>query len=121
MAWSSAAVSGTPLSSLLHLSDSDREAIAASTKTKAYDIIRLKGFTSYGISAATTSMCETIIYDQHQILALSHWQEDLQCCLSLPAVLGRAGIISTIKLPMDNTERRLILNSAESIKAVLSL
>ena len=120
IAWSAATVSGSPLSSLLSLSDEDREAIAQSTKTKAYDIIKLKGFTSYGISAATTSICEAIIYDQRQILPLSHWQEDLECCLSLPAVLGRSGIISTIQLPLDENETKLIGKSAESLRAIIS-
>jgi L-lactate dehydrogenase len=80
----------------------------------------LKGFTSYGISASTTSICEAIIYDQRQVLALSHWHEDFNCCLSLPAILGRAGIISTIPLPLDDNEMRLLEKSAESIRAVTS-
>jgi L-lactate dehydrogenase len=102
------------------LTDEDRASIATSTKTKAYDIIKLKGFTSYGISAATTSICEAIIYDQRQILALSHWQEDLQCCLSLPAVIGRSGIASTIHLPLDESEKKLIAKSAENLRAVIA-
>lgn len=87
---------------------------------KAYDIIKLKGFTSYGISAATTSICEAIIYDQRQILAVSHWQEDLGCCLSLPAVIGRSGIVSTIYLPLDESEQILIARSAKSLGAVIA-
>jgi L-lactate dehydrogenase len=102
------------------LNDEDRTKIATSTKRKAYEIIKQKGFTAYGISAATTSICEAIIFDQRQIFPLSHWQEDLQCCLSLPAILGRSGIISTLRLPLDENESKLIAESAKNLRAIIS-
>ena len=89
--WSSVSVAGAPLSTLLTLTRDERQTMATTTKSKAMDIIASKGFTAYGISAAATSICEAIVYNQHQVFPLSHWQEDLQCCLSLPAVWGRSG------------------------------
>jgi L-lactate dehydrogenase len=118
--WSAAMVAGSPLSSLLHLNDEDRAIFATATKRKAYEIIKSKGFTSYGISAAMTSICEAIIFDQRQIFPLSHWQEDLQCCLSLPAILGKSGIVSTIHLPLDENESKLLTESAKTLRAVIS-
>lgn len=108
------------MSSLLQLSDEDRATMATSTKRKADEIIKVKGFTAYGISAATTSICEAVIFDQRQIFPVSHWWEESQCCLSLPAILGRSGIISTISLPLDDSESKLIAESASTLRSVIS-
>jgi L-lactate dehydrogenase len=120
VAWSTVNVAGAPLPSLFHSDKIDYTTIAEATKRKADEIIKVKGFTSYGIGAATSSICEAIIFDQRQIFPLSHWQEDLRCCLSLPAILGRSGIVSTISLPLEEDESNLIAESAECLKAIIS-
>lgn len=93
--------------------------MATSTKSKAMDIIASKGFTAYGISAAATSICEAIVYNQHQVFPLSHWQEDLQCCLSLPAVWGRSGMVKTVKIQLNDEERGLLAESAKQLRSVI--
>ncbi len=89
-------------------------------RRKAYEIIETKGFTSYGVAAVVSSICESIIFDERQVHALSHWQEDLQCCLSLPAVLGRAGVLSTIPIPLSDEERVLMKESAKKMRQVIT-
>jgi L-lactate dehydrogenase len=120
VAWSTVNVAGAPLPSLLPLDKIDYTTFAEATKRKAYEIIKAKGFTSYGIGAATSSICEAIIFDHRETFPLSHWQDDLQCCLSLPAILGRSGIVSTISLPLEEQERNLIEESAKCIKDIIS-
>lgn len=117
--WSSVSVAGAPLSTLLTLTPDERQTIATATKTKAMDIIASKGFTAYGISAAATSICETIVYDQQQIFPLSHWQEDLQCCLSLPAVWGRSGFVKPVKIQLNEEEQGLLTESAKQLRSVI--
>ena len=120
MAWSTVSVVGAPLLSLLRSDKIDYAAIAEATKRKADEIINVKGFTSYGIGATTSSICEAIIFDQRQVFPLSHWQDDLRCCLSLPAILSRPRIVSTISLPLGEDESNLIAESAECLKAIIS-
>jgi L-lactate dehydrogenase len=96
----------------------ERSEIATATKNKAYNILTAKGFTSYGIAAVVSSICESIVLDQRQVHPLSHWQEDLQCCLSLPAVLGRAGIVATITPPLNEEERASMEESAKKLRQV---
>jgi L-lactate dehydrogenase len=86
---------------------------------KAYEIIEVKGFTSYGIAAVISSICESVIFDERQVHPLSHWQDDLQCCLSLPAVLGRAGILSTVPMTLSDEERVLMEESAKKMRQVI--
>lgn len=52
-------------------------------------------------------------------MPLSHWQEDWDVCLSLPAVLGRDGVISTFPLSLDEKERTFLGDSARSLKRVI--
>ena len=108
------------MASLLHLDDKEKNEIATATKQKAYEIIKAKGFTSYGIGAATSSICEAIIFDQRDIYSLSHWQDDLQCCLSLPVILGRSGIIRTVGLPLSDDEKASIAESAKSMREIIA-
>lgn len=87
---------------------------------KAYDIIKAKGFTSYGIAAVASSICECIVFDQRRVFPLSHWQEEFGCCPSLPVVLGRNGIVSTLPIPLDDGETVALAKSGASIKDIIS-
>lgn len=66
-------------------------------------------------------MCESIIFDQRHVLPVSHWQEDLQCCLSIPAVLGRKGIVSTLPFALEDHEQAALARSAKSVREVMDL
>lgn len=87
---------------------------------KADAIIKVKGFTSYGVAAITASICEAIIFDQHKILPISHWQEEFNCCLSLPTILGRKGIVGTFPLNLDASEQAFLSESAKTLQQVIS-
>jgi L-lactate dehydrogenase len=101
------------------LTDAEREEIATTTRMKAEAIIKVKGFTSYGVAAVTARICEAIIFDHRQVLPLSHWQKDMGCCLSLPAVLGRDGVISSFPLHLNETEMEFLAESAKSLRKVI--
>jgi L-lactate dehydrogenase len=119
VAWSSASVYGNPLMHILPLTDAERKALEHSTRNKAASIIAAKGFTSYGVAATTTMICESIIFDQCHVLPISHWVDDLGCCLSLPAIVGRKGVRGAVKMTLDDEERKLLEKSAQSLKEVL--
>jgi L-lactate dehydrogenase len=85
---------------------------------KADSIIKVKGFTSYGVAAVTARMCEAIIFDHRKILPLSHWREHLGCCLSLPAILGRKGI-SPFRVDLDETEHQFLVQSAQALRLII--
>lgn len=97
----------------------DRKAVAAETKDKAAKIIEAKGATAYGIAALTASICKSILFDQRNVRPISHWNEELGCCLSLPVVLGRRGIVRTLKIPLNDNETQLLNKSAEALKGFI--
>jgi L-lactate dehydrogenase len=112
VAWSNATIGCSPLTSLLP----PLTELASSTKAKAYSIIAAKGATSYGIASIVVSICETVLFDQRQIRPVSHWIESLGCCLSLPAVLGRKGVLRTIDLPLNKEASEKLEQSAAEIR-----
>jgi L-lactate dehydrogenase len=119
IAWSSATIGGSPLQSILPLDPDRRDEIATATRRKAYEIIKVKGATAYGIAAVVSSICESILFDQRHIRPLSHWQDNLGCCLSMPAVIGRRGILSTIAMPLDDKEEDLLNISAAKMREIV--
>jgi L-lactate dehydrogenase len=64
-------------------------------------------------------MCETILLNKRRIRPVSHWQDDYGCSLSMPAVLGRGGILATIPLALTKEEKALLEKSAQKLREVL--
>lgn len=120
VAWSATTVAGQHLSNVLLLSPEERAEIAKSTRNKAGAIIAAKGFTSFGVAAATTTLCESIIFDQRQVLPVSHWHDEYECCLSLPAVLGKNGVVETVPFQLEGEERTALEGSTKSIRDVMA-
>ncbi|KAI5362025.1 Putative lactate/malate dehydrogenase, lactate dehydrogenase/glycoside hydrolase, family 4 [Septoria linicola] len=116
VAWSAVSVGGVALDRIEK--DIDRQQVADQTRDKAGAIIDAKGTTNYGIGAVASSICKAILFDQRVIRPVSHWQEDLGVCLSMPAVLGRSGLIQSIPLPLSDEETEKVRKSAQSLKEV---
>lgn len=120
VAWSRASIGGIPLDTALPPNANiDKEAIAKDTRTKATRIIENKGATNYGIGGVVKSICQSILFDQREIRSVSHWQAELGVCLSLPAVLGREGVVRTVEMGLSEEEKRKLSKSAQALKEVI--
>lgn len=119
VAWSLASIAGVPLHHFSHL-NLDRKAIAEETKNKATAIINNKGVTNYGIGAVAASICKSILFDQRNVRPVSHWHEKLGVCLSIPAVLGREGVVSTVPCPLSEEEEEYLEESARALREMVA-
>ena len=119
VAWSHASIGGVPLNKVVSEEQIDRKKIAEETKQMAASIMENKGATAYGIGGVTASLCKSILFDQRNIRPVSHWQEDLGVCISMPAVIGRKGIVRTIPIELDGEERKNLEGSVKSMKEVI--
>lgn len=121
VAWSCVTIGAVPLDQCLPPNVTlDRKAIARETKDKAAKIIEAKGATAYGIAALSASICKSILFDQRNVRPISHWVDELGCCLSLPVVLGRRGIVRSLNMPLAQEERDLLVQSADALKQIIS-
>ncbi len=88
-----------------------------------YRIIGGKGYTSYGIATAIVRICEAILRDEHAVLPVSTLLTGQFCIdglyLSLPCVLGGAGVERVLTPDLDDEEAAALRASAEAIRAAL--
>jgi len=122
VAWSSAHIANLPLTT--HFPEFQNAAyldeLALKTKNKAYDIIKAKGATYFGIAAVVSSICESIFLDQKHIRPLSVYSDKFKVCLSLPCVLGERGIDRVLPVTLNERETQQLASSAASLRAIIA-
>lgn len=128
-AFSSANVSGIELKKFCDFAcktDKHEEAmkeIAEDVKLSAYEIIKKKGATYYGIAMSVRRICEAIILDQKSILPISCLQngknEIENVVLSMPMIVGKHGAERSVEISLSEEERRAIKSSADMLKGII--
>jgi L-lactate dehydrogenase len=97
---------------------------AAETVKAGYEIYRKKGYTNHGVAFAAATIIRAIAMDSHEVMPVStlvqgeHGVHDV--CLSLPAVVGRKGVIKTLKVELTTDERQAFRRSAKVVKTTLA-
>jgi L-lactate dehydrogenase len=119
VAWSIATIAGVPINKALPEGTINQQDIANKTKDKAASIIDTKGATNYGIGAVTSSICKSILHDHRNIRPVSHFVEDLNCCISVLTVLGRKGIVRTLPVQLSKDEQKMLEQSARSLREII--
>jgi L-lactate dehydrogenase len=118
--WSSASVgvmrlADYPLPQGMTLSELQDE-LSASMRDRHLRIHERKGFTSYGVASAVTRIVRSVVRDEKRIFMVSvRAAEDYgigDAVLSLPSVVGRAGIERQLFLKLSEDERQLLQRSA---------
>ena len=104
--WSGANVSGIPLDHFCELRgyyehDKADEWLQREVRDSAYEIIRRKGATYYGVAMAVTRIAHAIVRDEHSVLPVSNLLQGQYgidgLCMSIPAVVGRNGVEDTLE------------------------
>ncbi|KAK4443518.1 L-lactate dehydrogenase [Podospora aff. communis PSN243] len=117
-AWGAATIAGVPLSQSLPnvVLAEIQPALEREAAHLTDPIVRAKGCTPFGTGSAVASICTSILGDRRNVRTVSYYREEYGCCLSMPAVLGREGIVRTIEVPLGEEERRRLAESAEMVK-----
>lgn len=128
-AWSSANVSGVPLYDFCKMRGhnnfaEESQKIEDSVRNSAYEIIKRKHATYYGIAMAVKRICEAIIRDEKSVLAVSSIMKDVygveDVALSMPSIVGKDGIETLIPVRLDVAEQRKLRESAAVLKEVIT-
>jgi L-lactate dehydrogenase len=126
--WSMANVTGIGLERFCgrhscHLGAKERAEIFRQTRDAAYEIIERKGATFYAVAVGILRIVESILRNQYTVLSVStlvpgyYGIEDVY--LSLPSVIGRAGVERVVYLPLTKGETEAFCNSADVVRDVL--
>lgn len=126
-AWSSANISGVPIESFcdmrgLHDHPRDEKAVAKEVRESAYEIIKRKGATYYGIAMSVAELAGCILRDEHSIFSVSsmmHGEYGIDgISLSMPAVLGLNGVETQVPISLNDTEIAALRKSADTLMEV---
>ena len=129
VAWSSANVSGVPLSDMCEMRGhynhkENTKEIADAVKNSAYEIIEKKGATFYAVALAIRRIAEALIRDEHSLLTVSGYcsgaYEIEDVCIGLPMILGRDGIENIVEIPLNQLEKDNLHESANALKKILT-
>ena len=116
VAWSDADIGGMPIEKFPGLTQSELDSLARKTQQKAYEIIKCKGSTYYGVATCVTAYCENILFNQRRIMPVSCWIEKLGVCLSMPAVIGQNGIEQIVDIQLNDQEQKQLQESAQKLQ-----
>lgn len=126
--WSEANVSGLDLEDFSCakgrcLSGEDRERLYREVRDSAYEIIRRKGATYYGIAMAVGRIAEAIVKDEHAVLPVSAVLEGEYglegLALSVPSIVSRGGLQEILEMPLSGKEREALNASAEQMRKAI--
>ena len=99
------------------------EQIFTEVRDAAYGIIAAKGATYYAIAEAVCRIVTAIVRDEETVLPVSVSPDGRYgltgLSISLPAVVGRRGVLRVLEMPLNQTERMRLQASADKIKEAL--
>ncbi len=107
------------------LADDPEDWAAVHTKVvrAAYEVIRAKGYTNWAIGLTVANLVECVLRNEERVLPVStltrgHYGIEEEVFLSLPCVVGAAGVQRTLRVKLDADEEVRLRSSAAAIYAV---
>ena len=117
--WSSATAGGLPLTRLLSLTEQNE--LFARTRGAGAEVIRRKGGAGYAVGLGIAAVIHSIALDQRRTLPVStqmSGQYEIRgTCLSIPTVVGRAGVVAARPVELWPKEIAGIRTSATALDA----
>lgn len=117
-------VGGIPVTELIE--EDKLNEIIERTKFGGGEIVKLLGTSAwYAPGAAAAQMVEAIVRDQKRIFPVCAWLQGEygmeNIYLGVPVVLGKNGIEKIIELDLNADEKKLLSESAEAVRNVMSV
>jgi L-lactate dehydrogenase len=125
--WSTATVGGVPITRVVgpageRVGAHELAGVLDDVRRAAYRIIEGKGATNLAIGLSTARILAAVAADERAVLPVSarHHVEGVgDVCLALPSIVGRAGVLATLDVPLDGDERSGLHASARTIRQVI--
>ena len=115
--WSDARVALQPIKDFL--TEEEMNIIQEDVRTSAYKIINAKGATYYGIGMCLVRITNAILGDENAVIAVSNYDENNDCFVGLPVVLGKKGVVKKIYFNLNKEEENKLQHSIDVIKEAI--
>ena len=128
LTWSIATVGGLPLADMaarhgVPFDAEVRRGIDAAVRGAAESIISGKGATYYGVGSALARVVEVVLGDQRSVLTVCSPEAEVagvhDVTVSLPRLVGGAGVLETLPLVLPPDEERALARSAGVVRAAI--
>ncbi len=123
--WSQASIGVENLGKVLERRNNQQDIenlyeIFIKVRDAAYEIIKRKGVTNFGIGMCLTRITKAILNDENSILSVSCLLEgqygETDIYMSVPAIVNSEGVKQVIELDLDEKEKVLFANSANALR-----
>ena len=116
--WSKATLGLSDLNDFL--TQEEKDYLEDKVKNMAYDIIKKKGNTSYGIGMATTRITNAILGGENAILTVSSYDKENDLFISYPTIINEKGAIKRLNVPLNPEEQDKFNHSVQALKNVIN-
>ena len=117
VAWSTSLIGTISINN--KLTKEEKLEISTQVRDSAYEIIKKKGNTSYGIGTCLVRITNAILNDENAIITVSTYDEE-GLYISIPCVISREGIREKLDINLSNEEEELLNKSKKVIKEVIN-
>lgn len=94
------------------------------TRRGGYEVVNRKGYTNYAIALATLLIVKSIVGDWHRTMPVSTlidgYLDVHDVCLSVPAVIGREGIVRQLRPPLAADEVVAFQRAAAAVQKTIA-
>jgi L-lactate dehydrogenase len=128
--WSTATIANIPLRSWLPpdgtpIDDAELDCFLDQVRGSAQRIVKGKGATNFAIGLAAARILEAIQADERRIYTVSALLDGeyglSDVCLAVPRLLGRAGVLGTVPVLLDDGEIAGLEASANVVRGVVRM
>lgn len=102
------------------LSEEQMNSIEFEVRNSAYEIIKKKGATAYGIGVCLTKITNAILNDENIVLTVSSYDQNHNICISTPAIVNKTGVREKLFIPLIKEEQEKLINSINIIKDAIN-
>jgi L-lactate dehydrogenase len=121
--WSSARIAGVPVTALLQERheqlDDVRAQLERDVRYANITIIEGHDASQYGIGIVSARIAEIVLRDERAAIPIGSYQPVFGVTLSLPSIVGHAGVMSVLQPELSAEERQGLDKCAASLKAAL--
>ena len=122
--WSSARVGTAPVLDLMERSGGDplelRRAIEHDVRYANIAIIEGNQASQFGIGIVSARIVEAVLRDERVVIPVGSYNATYGVTLSMPSVVGRAGVLRILQPSMSEEEHQALQRSAERLRAVVA-
>ncbi|MEO2046937.1 MAG: lactate/malate dehydrogenase family protein [Pirellulales bacterium] len=118
--WSSATIAGLPMDKYPGWTANLANELFTRTKGSGAEVIRKKGGAGFAVGVAIGDVIEALVLDSQRVLPVSSVQDGCygirDVALSVPTVVGRAGVVATHEIELWPKEVQGIRNSGQVLR-----